>query len=508
MSFSRRWLECLTEASETLPAQLVHCANLVAATTDGLAGDPHFGEGAAVPAAFDLLVLDEAHGVTEAEFLAVARRARRWVLVGEPSASAPAPASSRPQGRSGRPALRPGFFQRLWQRLHATPARLPFAWVRAEGKLCCRLRPLTAEQQQWVEKEALADCPDIELLILAQPRTEPVLVEVRFPTATPIRQAKEYIHRELQEVPTHCRGHSLDWQETEDAVRLRLDLAPHGWACCTGTEVAAGLIVVALGEGIEELVRLAPDEPVPFETLGFQFQRAAGSTRPRAEEWVHKHLGLRDLGRSIVLEQTHRMRGKLAGVLANVLSLSSPPVACRERNPEEGGAGELGRLVRPAGVGAGSGCPAGRGAERGPDFRGRAGRGGAGFELDLSDATHSEHLPGNLPRCCRAAVWSTTSRPRRSCRPWKRWRLTPPSAPMPPPGKRDACADPALVVTALYAAQVQLLHHLIGQSAALARAGLSRTAEGRFRLPGGDRGAGRVGGRAGGPAQRSPWLCC
>ena len=484
LAFSRRWAECLAEASETLPARLVHFANLVAATTDGLAGDPHFGEAAAVHAAFDLLVLDEAHEVTDAEFLAAARRARRWVLVGEPSAPTPAPTSTRPSGRPGRPAvLRPGFFQRLWQQLHATPARLPFAWVRAEGKLCCRLRPLTPEQQQWVEKEPLADCPDIELLILAQPRTEPVLVEVRFPTATPIRQAKEYIHRELQEVPTHCRGHSLDWQETETAVRLRLGLAPHAWTSWTGTDAAADLIVVALGEGIEELVRLAPDEPVPFETLGFQFQRAAGWTRQRAEEWVHKHLGIRDLGRSIFLEQTHRMHGRLADVLTPSL-----PRACRERNPEEGGIpGNWGGWSVPLELVPVPAAPMGESRKRGAESRGARGRGGAGFELDLSDGAHSEHLPGNfralLPRRglvnyfeAQAVVQALEALAGDAsfCADAAAWQAC------------NTCADPALVVTALYPAQVQLLQHLVGQSAALARAGLVRTAEGRFRLPAGD----------------------
>ena len=490
-SFSQRWADCLAEASETLPARLTHFANLVAATTDALAGDPHFGDGSAA-GMFDLLILEDAHQVTESELLGAARRARRWVLVGEPAlpaAANPTPgtaaAQGRGHGRSNRPAsLRPGFFQRLWQQLHPTPARLPFAWVRAEGRLCCRLRPVTAEQQQWVEKEPLADCPDIELHILAQPRTEPVLAEVRFPTATPIRQAKQHIHRELQEVPAHCRGQSLAWHETESAVRLQVGLGACGWTCCTEASAEAELISVSLDGGIEERVRLAPDDPVPFETLGFEFSRGAGWTRQRAEEWAARHLNLRDLGRTVFLERPHRARGRLAGILGQLLAGHASPRACRQQ--EERGPGAWHGWSAPLELRPVPAPAAGEPRKRGPDARGARPRGGAGFELDLSDSAHSEHLPGHLrpllPRRglvnyfeAQAVVTTLEG-------------LLPDAV-----FRADAAAwqaqhtDPALVVTALYPAQVQLLRHLIAQSAVLARAGLVRVGEGLFQLPGGEK---------------------
>jgi hypothetical protein len=360
--------------------------------------------------------------------------------------------------------------------------------VRTEGKLCCRLRPLAPEQQQWLEKEPLADCPDIELVILAQPRTEPVLVEVRFPTATPIRQAKQHIHRELQEVPAHCRGHSLSWQETETAVRLQLGLGSCGWTCCTAASANSELISVTLDGGIDERVRLAPDDPVPFETLGFEFCRAAGWTRQRAEEWAGRYLGLHDLGRTVFLEQPQRARGRLAGVLADVLADPALPRVCRQRKQEEGGPAAWHGWSSPLELVPVPAHTAGESRKRGAEARGRAPRGGAGFELDLSDSAHPEHMPGPLrsvlPRrglvnYFEAQAVVGTLEALASDRAFRAdatsWHAQHPDT------------DPALVVTALYPAQVQLLRHLVTQSAALAGAGLVRVGEGCFQLGGGDR---------------------
>src|SRR5207248_6789689 len=132
----RQWADAVESTLPALPRRLAGCANVVAATTGGLPAEDLFGE-----PAFDLLILDEAHRVTESEFLALARRAHRWVLVGEPTPDAGEPRPA--PGKHPRPGpLRPGFFQRLWQQLHADPRRLPYRWAQRDGKLTCTLRPL------------------------------------------------------------------------------------------------------------------------------------------------------------------------------------------------------------------------------------------------------------------------------------------------------------------------------------------------------------------------------
>src|SRR5262249_5887186 len=157
-------------------------ANVVAAPLSGLAADARFGT-FSVPQdqAFDLLLVEHAEQVTEAEFTALAGRCRRWVLIAE---SMPGPrvlAASigdtteasrdgpKPERRKVKPAA-PSFFQSLWSRLHCAPSRLPYAWSReSDARLCCQLRALSREQRRWIETERVADYPDVELRIVAPP---------------------------------------------------------------------------------------------------------------------------------------------------------------------------------------------------------------------------------------------------------------------------------------------------------------------------------------------------
>ena len=72
----------------------------------------------------------------------------------------------------------------------------------------------------------VADFPEIELRILAQPRKPPVLAEVVFPLGYSIQQAKEYILRELEEWPVSAMGASMRWDEQPERIVLRLAEPP------------------------------------------------------------------------------------------------------------------------------------------------------------------------------------------------------------------------------------------------------------------------------------------
>src|SRR5207247_10412730 len=132
------WAHGAAAARDGLAERIARCANLVATTTGALAADPHFGDMATALPPFDLLILEDADQVTESEFVHAARRARRWVLVGEPVADADASDSLPRRATPGKPlrpaALRPGFFQRLWRHLPAAPRRLPSAWGKRDGR--------------------------------------------------------------------------------------------------------------------------------------------------------------------------------------------------------------------------------------------------------------------------------------------------------------------------------------------------------------------------------------
>ncbi len=83
-AFSKQWLDCLNRNSEQLSMQLAKYVNLVCATTVGIASDEYFGDGNLLEQKqFDMLVIDEAGKVTEAEFLVAATRAKKWVIVGD-----------------------------------------------------------------------------------------------------------------------------------------------------------------------------------------------------------------------------------------------------------------------------------------------------------------------------------------------------------------------------------------------------------------------------------------
>lgn len=367
LEFARQWLAGLEASAPKMAQRLTAEANLVAATTTGLAADPHFGPAGPL---FDVLIVEHAQQITESEFLGVARRARRWVLVAESPHTETKPAAA--------PA---GFFQRLWQRLHCDPRALPYAWSREQDRLCCRLRALAAEQRQALESEHVADFPEIELRILSQPRNRPVLAEVVFPASMSIVQAKEYIFQELQELPVCASSHSLRWTTDADAIRLHLAAGD----CVHGA-------TVALEHGVRELVSGAGDS---WHTCCLEFERRAGWNRSRADDWVRRHLAPRDLGRTAYLDVPHRMHPELAALVSGwvfgnayrvpavssnghgpPLEFISVPVATPEPLPAKTANGRRGPAPAPT--------------------KTKPSRGGAGLELELADLRHRDRLPSEL----------------------------------------------------------------------------------------------------------------
>jgi hypothetical protein len=435
LAFARQWAGCLHDAADALPSRLLGYVNLVAATTTGLPADEHFGDSSARTLHFDLLVLDRAHEVTESEFFNAARRARRWVLVGEPSADAGAGEARGPRkGAAARPAaLRPGFFGRLWRHLHCDPRRLPYRWRREEGRLHCTLRPLTEGQRLFLTSERVADCPDIELRIAAPPGREPFLAEVIFPPSMPVAEAKAYIFRELGELPTCTHGHSVGWGEDGDRVVLRLADVP-----------AAGAVAVALAEGVREMV--ADEAPCP--TCCIEFDRRAGWSLSGAEAWAREHLGVWDTGRTARLVAPQRTHGRLAAFLGDVLF--------REEGLTLGAAAHPGDAVEFVPVPGLTGDRRG-GKAPAPGPRSQPAKAGAGLETDLSEAGRADRLPTELRADLPAHGFVNYMEAVAVVRALERIAA----------GPREGEAA-AVAVVALYPAQAELIRLLVGRSPALA----------------------------------------
>src|SRR5207244_8084170 len=88
---ARQWASYLAQSHQTISSRLPQYVNVLAATcstpVERQVGDSA-ANGASGAGEFDYLVLDDADQVAETDLLKVARQARRWILVGQPSASA------------------------------------------------------------------------------------------------------------------------------------------------------------------------------------------------------------------------------------------------------------------------------------------------------------------------------------------------------------------------------------------------------------------------------------
>jgi hypothetical protein len=399
LGFAREWLAGLEIMRTELPQHLAQHANLIAGTSVASLDAP------LTATHFDLLILEGAHGVTESEFVSAAQRTDRWVLVGEPAechevhAEATCGNAARAKdsthnankdktARWGvsvveRPSL-PGFFERLWRQLHCDPRDLPYAWLKENQRLCCRLRPVPPEQRSRLEAEHVADFPDIELRILASPDARPALAEVVFPPTMTIAQAKAYIYQELQELPIRASGRCLRWHEDAERVILKLSDCDHEQA-----------VAVPLELGVRELVCPPADGPGEAgNTCCLEFERRSGWNRERAAEWVARYLRTRDTGRTVRLDVPHRMHPELAAELSNWLF----PYGYR-----------LPRLAGAAHATNGQRTPVEfvpvpppvaevdrKNGRRAGSTRPPSSKGGAGLELDLADVRHRDRLPSEL----------------------------------------------------------------------------------------------------------------
>lgn len=454
LNFARQWSTFLDESAAELANRLPQWANLLATTISNLPADWQIVKGPineeATAPLFDFMVMDEAEVLTEADFSRLARLARRWVLVGQPALD---PQDDEGPHRSGSNSNLSGggFFQKLWAHLHTPPI-----WSERDGRIWCRLRPVPAEQRTWLEKEVVADFPDVELHILTPPQGEPLLAEVVFPATMSLEQAKQFIYRELQEVPVRTGRGTLDWDEHPERLLLRLSERPH--AECRS---------VVLESGIREWIYESPCSvngktlaPKTWETCRLEFLRAAGWHLGNSKEWACRYLGVRDEGRSIVLPHLHRQIPQLGKFLADLLN-GNGSAGCQPLS-------SLGEMTGcdapvifvPVPDPSAHSRRAGNGASQTfgnprvllADKLVRS-RGGAGLELNLGDPRQFERLPATvrskLPREGFANYYEAEMVLRQLNRLYEKLSAGP--------------QKPRVAVLALYLGQVQLIRHLLLQ---------------------------------------------
>jgi hypothetical protein len=473
----QEWLQALEQTLPVLAEHLARRAEVVAGTSPAISEAP-FGS----VEDFDLVVIDEAHRLTEADLHAACRRARRWVLVGDfpvdLPATAPAASPRRDRGRPAAAAKLP--FEILWNSLHADLRRAACScWHLVDDRLVCALRPVTTEQQRWLQREPIFDRPEIELGIVSPPGKSPQIVEVSFPATTSLEDARTYLFQELEELAVQPAGLSGEWRQGAGSVTLVFDLGPDAERVC-----------VCLGDGIHEhLVRLCSNPArgeVGWKTAALEFDCASGWDLDRARAWVEERLGCCPLGRTTVLARPHRAQAPLACFLSGLLYAG----ACGDGGPEAGSSerpavefvavpslAEMAARTEAAARVTRMAAEPQRGGTATLSPRLRAVRGGAGLEVELADvgvSGSSHHAPRRtdlLPADIRAllparglvnyleaqaivsALEALVSDPdfQSASAAWQQ-------------GRSPGCPAPSVAVLCLFPAQVELIRLLMRRS--------------------------------------------
>ena len=361
LALARNWRTFVEAEGELIVSRWRHSVPLVAAPTNALGVDTWF---ARETAPYDLAIMVDAHQLSENEIAQAARRAKRWILIGEP----PLPVLSRtshrraarpPAARRAKPAT--DFFARLWNGLYQE------IWHRDADRLRCRLHRVPAAERDRLECEGVADRPEVELRIWNRRNAEPILAEVHFPSTMSVGEAKEYLFRELGEIPCTSRFRTGRWESNADGLVFRLGSA---------TTAILPPRCIALSEGIS----LRLHERHDLSEIVVAFSGACGWTQAKAEAWVRSHLPARDAGRACRFEQTHRHAPELAAWLDDAV---------------------FGESFEADGPLSSNGAVEFVPVPRRTPAHGRH-RGGAGIEIDLADATQraqlSPELAAILPR--------------------------------------------------------------------------------------------------------------
>lgn len=423
--FARQWVKSLESAGPELAGRLPRLASVLAAPAAALSRDAQLNE--ALDGPLDLLVVEEAERLTEAELQRFAPLARRLVLVGNAPSEAAEPRADRPSRTAGPALLAPACWPRLWQALGGDCGRLPYAWHREGEKLICRLTAVAETDRARLEVEPLADAIDVELRILTRPRARPCLAEVAFGAETPIREAFVRIVRELDEVPLAAAGRTGWWRMESD--RLVWACAPAELPADEHVEVEPGLRLALWADACRSAWRVAAVE----------FAAEQGWDRARASAWLSARLPGRDLGRTACLQVPHRFARPLAEAVS---AIAFPEESLWPLLPA-GGSADTSGLEFVA-------VPPPRKAE--------LPREGAGLEVDLSAARHADRLPADLAAGLPPRGYANYLEAQALVRRLEQLAAAPGGLPA---GRRD---EPAIAVLALYEGQAELLRRLIERS--------------------------------------------
>ncbi len=404
--FAHQWSQFVDETGPQLAARLPSFVNVLAGTWASWQGDAKLQ--AAVGAPVDVVVIEDADALTEADLLKLARYAHRCILVS--NALTEATAEPAPRIHVATPLAN------LWHTLGGDAGGWQCTWRREQGRLLCQLMPLSAEDRQHLETECVADATEIELSILHRPRSRPFLAQVAFPPTSSFADAFTYMVREVQEFPLQPLGRCAWWRETADHIERHL--GPTAPVTLAWFDIEPGVRLGVLND-----TRVAR----------IDFAKAAGWDLAKAESWLQRHRPSLDNERTVFLQRAYRFLAPLESSVQAVVRTSDWLPSCDPACAAESCAFEF--VAVPT------------------LLKTTWPREGAGLELDLAASRYTDRLPTALRQGLPPRGFVNYTEAQALIRRLETF------------AQKDVNGHPCrIAVLALYEGQVELLRRLITQS--------------------------------------------
>ncbi|MFQ3594010.1 MAG: AAA domain-containing protein, partial [Gemmataceae bacterium] len=279
----KRWLQAIEQ--HPFEVALRSCSGVVVTTLPCL---PRQGY-------FDLVLVDEAHRLSDADLLAATALGQRCTLVGDPAA-----------------ALEANRFTHCWQQWFCDPRPHAIRWKYEGDKLVAVLGGNDEFDRNAGSVEPVFDRPEVELWIVQPPGGEPRLGEVRFPASTSLSEAWEFLVRHGETRLSDLVRPNVAWRQFDSEVRLEcftdaIDLSIP--SCETDTKAK---LCFTLETGVCE--HLISAGTAGFQTAALVFDTRAGWTAQRVRQWCRERLGWCPSDRATLLDRPYRVPGLVSFV--------------------------------------------------------------------------------------------------------------------------------------------------------------------------------------------------
>lgn len=294
--FAQQWSDFIEKSGADFAARLPSFANVVAATLQRALTDSRLREIIAAPV--DLVIIEDAESLTDPDIARLAKLGRRSLLVSQSLEE-----TSSPQA-----------FDRLWNAMGGRVKMPACSWRREDERLICQLVPISADDP--LERETVADAPDIELAICESASQAPTLAQVAFGPNRSFADAFQFLMREVQEFPLVPAGRSSWWTQDAETCQLRFDVQPTGSS--DSADIEAGVRLTTVSE--EDVIRVA----------GITFAKSAGWNLASAQAWLERLWPHPCNERTLFLQQPHRFRPALAAILTRLTDAGGGPTAAAE----------------------------------------------------------------------------------------------------------------------------------------------------------------------------------